>query len=111
MSEPIKPALTEREWAHAQREDDRLDDIEYWSVAIRVPEERVAGIHRIAALALHGQPFGFTHNDLRLLRGLRECADAWADEMGATNDNTETDSLIARIAALLPLEGVTSWLA
>jgi hypothetical protein len=62
---------------------------------IDTPEQR----HALAALALHGQPFGFTQEDVIRLHGL-------AHHMQAeTGDRPYTDKiqdLAHRIAALLP---------
>jgi hypothetical protein len=59
--------------------------------------------HVAAALALYGEPFGFTREDLTALR------DA-AEELGAMSDSYDARlaaplrSIAARIAALLPPE-------
>jgi len=56
-------------------------------------------LHQAAALALHGQPFGFTREDVWHLRALL-AVDALDDTA-----RTRTLSLANRIAALLPPEG------
>jgi hypothetical protein len=59
------------------------------------PEER----HAIAALALHGQPFGFTWEDVDWLRAMAD----WAEEYGVAADGPAwVNALADRIAALLP---------
>ena len=53
--------------------------------------------HALAALALHAQPFGFTHEDVRAVRRVVE-------ESGALSSSTRERlrDLAARLAALLP---------
>lgn len=82
--------------------------------------------HALAALALHGQPFGFSHEDVRMLRseaGQCEAAARWSesgngtdrplsviDAMNARNRRDAAErwiSLASRIAALLPPEEPT----
>jgi hypothetical protein len=67
--------------------------------------------HKLAALALHGQPFGFTRGDVKALRFL---AELWVEDEGPAGEgwrSTEllnaqslAQSLAARIEALLPPE-------
>jgi hypothetical protein len=60
-----------------------------------------ADCHALAALALHGQPFGFTREDVALLRD--EAESEWnGDEMPT---GRRLLALAARIEALLPPEG------
>src|SRR5919202_1198749 len=56
--------------------------------------------HALAALALHGQPFGFTDDDAR---ALRQAADALApvDSRAASEVVSRLRDLAARLAALL----------
>lgn len=81
----MKPALTAEEWGNV---DLPVAD---------TPESR----HATAALCLHGQPFGFTREDVIMLRAARlrldgeEQEDAWDKSL---------DSLADRIEALLPPE-------
>ena len=98
MSEKIEPALTAEEWAH-------VAPLPAVGVELVWPDavgraERVVGAHAAAALALYGQPFGFTREDVALLRGERFG--------GFNEDRVELweamDNLAARIAALLPPE-------
>jgi hypothetical protein len=65
--------------------------------------------HALAALCLYQQPFGFTHEDIALLRKLNEANDyAQGDRFGVldveiTPDETaRLQSLASRIASLLP---------
>jgi hypothetical protein len=95
MSEPIKPALTAEEWACpysfsrgscGEYGDDMVcvtPSGEVWTIKAR---------HEHAAIALHGQPFGFTREDVTKLRLL--AGEAWRDEW--------YKSLAARIEARLP---------
>ena len=93
----IKPALSEEEWAKFHRSvTDCMDD-----TAMHLCIENMASIqknaHAMAAAALHGQPFGFTREDVALLR-------AYADwDLGGRN-STDFDDLADRIEALLPPE-------
>lgn len=60
--------------------------------------------HLVAALCLHGQPFGFTWEDVE---GLRSVA-AYLAHMKATDGVIDADgvlSIAARIEALLPPKG------
>lgn len=93
----MKPALTVEEWADP-------DKFSYSNIACRTVE--VAGGwygHAIAALCLHEQPFGFTREDVTLLREV-----AAEGDVGGSRGDTEMiagfESLIARIEALLPPE-------
>jgi hypothetical protein len=54
------------------------------------------GLHMLAALALNGQPFGFTWNDVYLLRDTVDRTGDWAHALL---------NLADRIAALLPPSG------
>jgi len=116
MTTTISPALTADEWTRLSREGtDRAllpfetawltpyEDAEgnWTSLNLKGPMGRV-NVNRpdmaaIAALALHRQPFGFTHEDLRLLRNVSE-GFAFAPSGRALLD------LAARIEALLPPE-------
>lgn len=99
MSDEIKPAMSAEEWQRKQSrdawinpEDGQLyvgDDEWEWRPVIA--QDR----HALAALALHGRPFGFTREDVTLLR---EAADVSASARALLN-------LTDRIAALLPPEG------
>jgi hypothetical protein len=55
----------------------------------------------LAAFALHGQPFGFTHEDVAAVRRTVDAARA-----GVAKQDAETlESLAVRLDALLPPEG------
>lgn len=114
--DPIQPALTPEEWAnllpettqrlawanagHNFRTADFLgtpDPFSFrsghgeYSDSLSVKPERR---HTLAALALYGQPFGFTREDVEMLRS--------AAEIPGRDD---LHDLAARIEALLPPEG------
>ena len=91
--ETIEPALTEEALRHLGWYIQRPSwpDLDWDALT------REWGPHATAALALHGQPFGFTMHDVDLLR-YAEMLD-WSDE-----DAARLSSLINRIVALLPAE-------
>lgn len=81
-----------------------------WRVEIEQPSP---AIHALAALALHGQPFGFSWADVALLERLADydhreaaCLEGHVDDFPEVADNREAHvrALAARIAALLPPE-------
>jgi hypothetical protein len=95
----VEPALTPEEWAFS---DPVADD--QWENAYG----ENMGRHAAAALALYGQPFGFTHADVDLLRGnLETCVDERGSLYLADEHESKLQDLADRIAALLPpREGV-----
>ena len=117
MTDKIAPALTPEEWG-----GDLIDVIGgfgghvSWGQGIvdirsTLPPERFR--HALAALALHGQPFGFTREDVGVLR---EDAALWATRadfyglltvahQACMTEYRKRVSLAARIEALLPPEG------
>ena len=125
MTEPIAPALTAAEWAalesqehdvrlfrHHPRTDELLEvGLDCWDYGSST--DKPADRHAIAALALHGQPFGFTRADVALVRGVIADVDhghgdgcfrgpcCCKDRMG------RLFSLADRIEALLPPEAGT----
>lgn len=82
----MKPALTPEEWAHREK----------WG-AIAVGSASDPRPHALAALALHGQSFGFDHADVRFMRHV---ARFFPHKYG----REQADALAARIEALLPPE-------
>lgn len=124
MSDEIKPALQPHEW----------DGGETWYpiVALRTTNGGAVSVwdgkitddsqfvtvpndyrHALAALALHGQSFGFTHEDVTLLRDVlsgphdtaieEDEGHSWEVSCGEDHDaRTRRLDLAARIAALLP---------
>lgn len=98
MSEPIKSALTAEEWEQRETAYAALDAGGALIIGssdkpeiIPLDEDR----HGIAALALYGQQFGFTREDVEFLR---ECCYELTDEIEKAN------SLADRIESLLPPE-------
>ena len=106
MSGRVKPALTPEEWRYVAENG-------------CVPHDGGDGFpqygnrHMTAAIALYGQPFGFTHEDVRQLRRLAESRvchghgeygppDMYERAMGGWRG---LNDLADRIAALLPPEG------
>lgn len=57
--------------------------------------------HKLAALALHGQPFGFTHEDVSMIR--RVATDVLSVDRTKGRSN-RLNALADRIATLLPSE-------
>lgn len=85
----IEPALTADEWVwiHDESMERLTDDIGYlWGHVRR---------DAVAAICLHGQPFGFTWSDVDLLKAHGA---EWFPRVGSP----ECDNLADRIAALLP---------
>lgn len=84
MSDEVKPALTPEEWAEV------TEDAKYFADAITESADNLATAffeikeqgtrHALAALALHGQPFGFTREDVRNLQE----SQLWADSTQLT---------------------------
>ncbi|HET7552184.1 MAG TPA: hypothetical protein VFK04_12910 [Gemmatimonadaceae bacterium] len=114
MSEKIKPALTREDWA--RRGTIRAD------LVIALTDEGVVAIddgetqsvhlpssafHAVAAFTLHGQPFGFTREDvdsLRLIgRILHEPRTPFTRD-DLLRAESLLESITDRIAALLPPE-------
>lgn len=99
MSE-IKPALTPEEWRKKATGDGDTGDTMILDGFVAVVMDftrfiEVLDRHGTAALCLHGQPFGFTREDVLLCRGQLhhpESAEIW--EL--------LHSLADRIEALLP---------
>lgn len=86
----MKPALTPDEWLTAKLNEPPCGGHEI----VGIPDSpRAHSVHALAALALHGQPFGFTWDDVDLLRTrVME---------RAREDTALLASLADRIAALL----------
>ena len=116
MSEEIKAALTAEEWEHApwratvpllggsvtaQLGDTSLmlcRDGRREMPSVDTYEE--VGRHRLAALALYGQPYGFTWE---MVDALESAASRLERDLGLTDEYTVACSrAIACIAALLP---------
>jgi hypothetical protein len=104
----VKQAMTAEEWANPNEVFSGYLDVGLGVVDIRLGEpagirDAVRERHALAALCLHGQPFGFQARDVAalrdLLRGLQEVGVHFvADQAEIVSD------LADRIAALLPPE-------
>lgn len=119
MSDEVQPAMTAEEWATKRVARDGYPQCAIVECEVRFRGEkkfergkwfalfsgdgedvlRPATAHAIAALALHGQPFGFTRDDLAALR--QACKYQWGLNR---QEESVLYSLAARIAALLPPE-------
>ncbi len=113
----MKPALTPEEWSgednvvlgtespklgHFVTLDRHDDGI---AVFVAGPSHFILDVeelHKFAAYALHGQPFGFTREDVAMLR--REIKFNAQNGGAASRENEVWTSLAARIEALLPPE-------
>jgi len=85
----VQPALTAKEWVAFLPRDARRS-----AMGADDPAER----HALAARALYGQPFGFTREDVWVLRG------AALKERPYMTRYAELNDLADRIEALLPPE-------
>jgi hypothetical protein len=102
MTDDTKPALTWDEWQEAIN----------WKTGRAINLHDGNGPHAIAALALYGQPFGFTHDDLQFLRDMAaywQKTGGFGPAIGGVQyrrqDAVEASTSLAhRIAALLPPE-------
>jgi hypothetical protein len=112
----MSAALTAEEWRHESMDRDtffesgRRNDIEVLAEGSRlfVAAEHVfeaGNRHALAALALHGQPFGFTWDDVdaieRVVAG-GELQGSLSPLSAVARQNDRLRWLIDRIAALLP---------
>ena len=103
MSDEVKPALTPEEWASFPNWPERITAFGFgWATEEAEKPVYFPTRHGIAAANLHGQPFGFTLDDVDTLRGMVD-----SDENPLTAPLEANDflrSLAARIEALLPPE-------
>ena len=105
--EPGLPALNVEEWIQFGSDHRVLRDLAAgrrpWGFQRRLTP--LQKIHAVAAMALYGQKFGFTREDVQLLRtGLQSYASpGWGGEADRSH---RLENLAQRIAALLPPEGV-----
>jgi hypothetical protein len=107
--ESIAPALTPEEWAQqgAGEYGDEVSRVHWdgeWRLQFSNGDRDNADttrLHAAAALALYGQPFGFTAKDVEWLRWLATY-DYNDPDWHTTLDVEQARSLAARIAALLP---------
>jgi hypothetical protein len=104
----VEPALTPAQWAKKEIADESSEG------AFLSPDGRfllfqdeVSGVdadamrHGIAALALYGQPFGFTREDVHLL-WKAAALKAWGTYPYPVPEADAYNALAARITALLP---------
>jgi hypothetical protein len=115
MSDEIRPALSAEQWAAREWETALYDEDGYqrdeMSVSLDDTILEVNGSpvfyephrHPLAALALHGMPFGFTREDVVHLEAIDDrLGQEWG---GHPHPHTPfLRGLLARIAALLPPE-------
>ena len=116
MIPPVKPAMTAERWAHDEMSAE-VGENTLFAYVSRDGHRFAPGVmalgwngdqmnpldtrarHALAALALHGQDFGFTWEDVDMLRdcsGWMDLGEPWPKEASALRD------LADRIAALLP---------
>lgn len=106
----IPPALSAEEWGEVQSwgDSDRrrlLADACYAADLADIGRPKPS--HALAALCLYGQPFGFTAEDVAVLKQLSADKAATFRKIGLEWCLRESDalaSLASRIAALLPPE-------
>lgn len=107
MSDEVKPALTPEEWAEVRDDPtwwaDRMQEAAHdTSQHLMTYLDEPYRHHALAALALHGQHFGFTREDIRAINRALESHELFRYTMQEEADTLE--SLAARIEALLPPE-------
>jgi hypothetical protein len=109
MSEPIKPALTAEEWRKRLpilHEDIMAGPAYHVQLESRYgefyPVVQLRDYHRVAALALYGQPFGFTHEDVLRIRGAIDFAREMSGGLANEDALARLNNLADRISALLP---------
>lgn len=104
MSEPIEPALTPEEWRQVAESGCVPHDGGDGFSALLWYGNR----HMAAAVALYGQPFGFTEDERDKLARLSEALDdfdtGWLYSHGEPYE-AALRVVVAKIAALLPPEG------
>lgn len=98
IGKPVEAALSAEEWADQRARADggeaRIDD----DGALRAEGAFGIGERRaVAALSLHGAPFGFTWQDVDFIR-----ATVLADDLHSLDDWFILQRIGDRIAALLP---------
>jgi hypothetical protein len=107
MPDDIMPALDAEEWLEYGADRTVLRDFAMgkrpWGPRRRYRDEEK--LHAVAAMALYGQPFGFTQTDIQLI----EDEAVNHARKGAPSDlkrASELRELAKRIAALIPPPGV-----
>lgn len=100
MSE-IKPALTAEEWASARvSSKSPCNQFPLYVDGVYQPQNAP----KLAALLLDDEPFGFTREDVGLLRGLEVYPGLAIEEGDANRLRGMFNDLADRISALLPPE-------
>lgn len=98
----IQPALTAKEWEDLQRDSTGDDAFLEFPIPADDRSEYFGRPHEIAARCLYLQLFGFTREDLTLLReAIQTCASEWR-MYDVEADVAKLNSLADRIEALLP---------
>lgn len=102
MSDSVSPALTAEEWESYLSGEGFGRRGDGWTVlyAAYSKERPAPNVHLSAALALYGQPFGFSWEDVDFLRSKARYERDQHGELIA--DAFDFDALADRIAALLP---------
>ena len=110
MPDPISPALTPDEWQRrvvdrpprAITAHDGVLTVHGVGTSVQIPDELR---HPLAALCLHGQPYGFSQADLRSLEAIYRWVIADPRNLGPVADDVErVYDLADRITALLSRE-------
>ena len=89
----MNPALTLEEWADWINDGDLTPILEQYGEVS----------HQMAAVALHGQSFGFTREDVQFLRWCQK--DARKKDGPLIAEGFDFERIADRIEALLPPEG------
>jgi hypothetical protein len=98
VSEPIKPAMSDKEWAELIENGFGPDGF----IQIPYPDEGAEHYgkpHALAAQCLFKQDFGFTREDVEMLRYLAD--NGYSAGFTKREDELRAASLAARIEALL----------
>lgn len=126
MSDQIKPALAPEEWAEREFESRyalattsaHIDHKSRLFVSSEMPTDdeavvvfnesyETAPLHKLAALCLYGQPFGFSPEGHRALRAMLDHAERWINANWLGHDwrlHELAKAEVAKISALLPPE-------
>lgn len=111
----VKPAMTTAEWA-GERDLGGYVDVADGVIDVgpgygESAESRDSRMHALAALLLHEQPFGFTREDVGLLRKYADLVAERGEAIGIDLSATikHTNDLADRIEALLPPDGILWW--
>lgn len=109
-SDPITPALTAEDWEELAGKPGLFE----WISMTNPDHRRMVMLHKfeqdnlhgVAAVALHGQPFGFTREDVAYLRAMAKRPDqpGVLSITVASGGKTLPHSLADRLESLLPPE-------